>query len=168
MVRDNLTMIAAIGRNNEIGKNGKLIWRFKEDLNTFKDYTMGKPMVMGFNTFYSLRGGKPLPLRKHIVLTKNRENELNITDQIMIVSSINELLEYVDKYKDEIMVIGGASVYTSLLNYAKKLILTEINAEDKGADAYFPGINESEWNGEIIYTNEENGVSYSRKIYIRK
>ena len=65
----NVTMIAAIGKNNELGKNNDLIWRFKEDMDFFKEQTLGKPMAMGYKTFYSLRQGKPLPDRKHIILT---------------------------------------------------------------------------------------------------
>ncbi len=87
-VFDNVSMIAALGKNNELGKDNDLIWRFKEDLKFFKEYTMGKQMIMGYNTFYSLRGGKPLPGRKHIVLTRNHENDIEKNEQIYIVHSM--------------------------------------------------------------------------------
>lgn len=164
---DNVSIIAAIGKNNELGKDNNLIWRFKEDLKSFKEYTMGKPMVMGYNTFYSLRGGKPLPGRKHIVLTSNHENEIEKNEQIVIVHNMEELLEYIETYKDEMMVIGGASLYVKMLKYAKKMILTEIDAEDK-ADAFFPEFDKNEWNQETVYDSCENGIEYKRKIYIRK
>ena len=139
---DNISMIAAIGKNNELGKNNDLIWRFKEDMNFFKEQTMGKPMAMGYKTFYSLRGGKPLPGRKHIVLTSRNLEE---NDQVVIVRSLEELLEYIETYKDEVMIIGGASIYKAMIDYADKLVLTEIDAEDKNADAYFPTFNEEYW-----------------------
>ena len=155
---DNVSIIAAIGKNNELGKDNNLIWSFKEDLKSFKEYTMGKPMVMGYNTFYSLRGGKPLPGRKH---------EIEKNEQIVIVHNMEELLEYIETYKDEIMVIGGASLYAKMLKYAKKMILTEINAEEK-ADVFFPEFDKNEWNQETVYESCENGIEYKRKIYIRK
>lgn len=80
---------------------------------------------------------------------------------------MEELLEYVETYKDEIMVIGGASLYTKMFKYAKKMILTEIDAEDK-ADVFFPEFDKNEWNQETVYESCENGIEYKRKIYIRK
>ena len=151
---DNISMIAAIGRNNELGKDNNLIWRFKEDLKSFKEYTMGKPMIMGYNTFYSLRGGSPLPGRKHVVLTSNHGSDIEKNEQIVIVHNMEELLEYIETYKDEMMVIGGASLYTKMLKYAKKMILPEFNKD--------------EWNQETVYDACENGIEYKRKIYIRK
>lgn len=166
-VLDNISMIAAIGKNNELGQNNDLIWRIKEDLKSFKEYTMGKPMIMGYNTFYSLRGGKPLPGRTHVVLTNNHESEIEKNEQIVIVHNMEELLEYIEEYKEEIMVIGGASIYAKMLDYTKKLILTEIDAEAP-ADVFFPNIDKNEWTDETVYESSENDISYKRKIYIRK
>ena len=161
----NITLIAAIGKNNELGKNGNLIWKFKEDLDFFKSHTMGKPMVMCYNTFYSLRKGKPLPGREHIVLTSKN---LDPNPQITIVRSIDELLKYIEEYKDEVMVIGGAMLYNTMLSYANKLVLTEIDAIDKEADAYFPDFNKEEWDSELQGEYEENGIKYKRLVYTRK
>ena len=161
----NVTIIAAIGKNNELGKNNDLIWRFKEDMDFFKEQTMGKPMAMGYKTFYSLREGKPLPGRKHIVLTSRNLEE---NDQIIIVRSLEELLKYIEEYKDEVMIIGGASIYKSMLDYADKLVLTEIDAEDKEADAYFPIFNKEEWNSEELSSHEENNIKYKHLVYTRK
>ena len=161
----NVTMIAAIGKNNELGKNNDLIWKFKEDMQFFKEQTMGKPMAMGYKTFYSLRGGKPLPGRKHIVLTSRNIEE---NPQITIVRSLEELLKYIEEYKDEVMIIGGASIYKAMLEYADKLVLTEIDAEDKEADAFFPEFNKEEWNNEILSEHEENNIKYKHLVYKRK
>ena len=161
----NVTMIAAIGKNNELGKNGALIWKFKEDLNFFKEQTMGKPMVMGYNTFYSLRGGKPLPGRQHIVLT-SRDIEPN--PQITIIRSVDELLKYIEEYNDEVMIIGGAKFYSTMMEYADKLILTEIDAEDREADVYFPKFNKEEWNIIDLGEHEEENIRYKHCIYTKK
>ena len=161
----NITLIAAIGKNNELGKNGDLIWRFKEDMKFFKEQTMGKPMAMGYNTFYSLRGGKPLPGRKHIVLTSR---ELDDDPQITVVRSVEELLKYIEEYGDEVMVIGGAKIYSTMFEYADKMVLTEIDAEDKDADVYFPKFNRDEWNIENIGEQEEKGIKYKHLVYTRK
>ena len=161
----NITMIAAIGKNNELGKNNDLIWKFKEDMQFFKEQTMGKPMAMGYKTFYSLRGGKPLPGRKHIVLTSRNLEE---NPQIIIVRSLEELLKYIEEYKEEVMIIGGASIYKAMLEYADKLVLTEIDAEDKEADAFFPEFNKEEWNNEILSEHEENNIKYKHLVYKRK
>ena len=161
----NITMIAAIGKNNELGKNGDLIWRFKEDMQFFKDQTMSKPMAMGYNTFYSLRGGKPLPGRKHIVLTSRTLEE---NPQVEVVRSIEELLKYIEDYGEEVMIIGGAKVYNTMLEYADKLILTEVDAEDKEADVYFPEFNKEEWDSEVLSSHEENNIKYKHLVYKRK
>lgn len=166
-VLENVSMIAAVGRNLELGYNNDLIWHFKEDLQFFKEYTMGKQMIMGYNTFYSLRGGKTLPYRKHIILSKNHHEDIEKNEQIYIVHNMSELLQYIETYKEEIVVIGGSSLYRNMLEYAKKMILTEIDAENK-ADVYFPEFNHEEWEEETIYTTDDNEISYKRKIYVRK
>ena len=155
----NVTMIAAIGKNND------LIWKFKEDMQFFKEQTMGKPMAMGYKTFYSLRGGKPLPGRKHIILTRRNIEE---NPQIIVVRSLEELINYIEEYKEEVMIIGGASIYKAMLEYADKLVLTEIDAEDKEADAFFPKFNKEEWNNEILSEHEENNIKYKHLVYKRK
>ena len=161
----NVTMIAAIGKNNELGKDNDLIWRFNEDMQFFKEQTMNKPMAMGYKTFYSLRGGKPLPGRKHIILTSR---ELEENNQIKIVRTIEELLNYIEEYGDEVMIIGGASVYSTMLEYADKLVLTEIDAEDKEADVFFPEFNKEDWNSEVLSSHEENNIKYKHLVYTRK
>ena len=132
---NNVSMIAAIGKNNELGKNNNLIWHLPNDLKFFKKTTMGKDIIMGSNTFYSLP--KLLPGRKHIVLTsKNIDNA-----QILVLHNKEELLEYLRTIKKEVMIIGGESIYTQMLEYADKLYLTEIDAISSEADVYFPTIN---------------------------
>ncbi len=157
----NITMIAAVGRNLELGKNNDLIWHFREDMKFFKEQTMGKPMVMGIKTLESLP--KLLPGRKHIVLTSRN---LDLDPAVLIVHSIDELLEMVRDYP-EVMIIGGASVYRQMLVYSDKLILTEIDAE-ADADAYFPEFNKEEWDSLVVGENTEKDISYKHLVYTRK
>ena len=154
-------MIAAIGKNRELGKNNDLIWRFKEDMKFFREQTMGKPIVMGYKTLESLP--KLLPGRQHIVLTSRN---LELDPAILVVHSIDELLEVVSRYP-EVMIIGGASVYQEMLEYSDKLILTEIDAEAE-ADVYFPSFNPSEWDSKVVGENAENNISYKHLVYTRK
>ena len=134
----NLTIIAAVGKNLELGKDNKLIWHFKEDMKFFRDNTINKPIVMGMNTLESLP--KLLPKRTHIVLTRQNKK---LDPSIMVVHSIDELLDYVENCKTEVMVIGGASIYQQLIGYSNKMLLAEIDAT-ASADAYFPKFNKDD------------------------
>jgi dihydrofolate reductase len=158
----NITMIAAVGKNLELGKNNDLIWHFREDMKFFREQTIGKPIVMGMKTLESLP--KLLPQRQHIVLTSKNPN---LDESIIIVHSIDELLTKV-KSMDEVMIIGGATVYKEMLDYSDKLILTEIEAEDKEADVYFPDFNKELWNSEVVGEHEEKDIKYKHLVYTRK
>ncbi len=159
---NNLTLIAAIGKNNELGKNNTLIWNLKGDLKFFKENTEGKPIIMGKKTKDSLP--KLLPNRTHIVLTTQN---IEIPG-VIVVHSKEQLYSLIKEYKKEIMVIGGASIYKLLMNDANKMLLTEINAADKNADTYFPNFNKEEWMKRIIKNNYENGIEYRHVEYKRK
>ena len=159
---NNITMIAAVGKNLELGRNNDLIWKFKEDMKFFKENTMGKPIVMGYNTFISLP--KLLPGRKHIVLSKSHDN---LGPEVDIVKSVDELLEKIIEY-EEVMIIGGASIYNQMLSYSNKLLLTEIDAEAEDADVFFPEFNKDEWNSEVLSENEEKKIKYKHLSYTKK
>ncbi len=158
----NITIIAAIGENRELGKNNSLIWYLPEDLKFFKSVTMNHPVIMGYNTLLSLP--KTLPGRPYIVLTSK---DLTDVDK-KIVHSIDELLKYVNTLDTEVMVIGGASIYKSLTDYANTMYLTEIDASDKEADVYFPEFNKDEWNIETLSSHESpDGIKYKHRKYTR-
>ena len=149
----NITMIAAVGKNLELGRKNDLIWRFKEDMKFFREQTMGKPMVMGYNTFLSLPG--LLPGRKHIVLSFEK---IDLGKDVEVVTSMDELLDKIVEYP-EVMIIGGASIYKQMLEYSNKLILTEVDAEAKDADVYFPKFNKKDWTKEVLSEQEENDIN---------
>ena len=97
----NITMIAAIGKNYELGKNNQLLWHLKGDMKFFKEMTMHKPIIMGRKTLESLPG--LLPGRKHLVLTSQN---LDLPDQVLVFHSLSSLLNYISRYPDEVLVIG--------------------------------------------------------------
>ena len=92
----NITLIAAVGKNLELGKDNTLIWSIPEDLNFFRENTMGKTIVMGMNTLKSLP--KLLPNRKHVVITRKN---IELDSSIVVVHSIDELLSYIDSLDEE-------------------------------------------------------------------
>lgn len=160
----NITMIASVGKNLEIGKNNQLLWPIKEDLKFFKEQTMGKPIVMGMSTFESMNRRK-LPGRQSVILTRKN---IELDNDIIIIHSIDELLNYIEEYNDEVMIIGGATVYAQMLNYSNKLVLTEVEKECNDADSYFPEFNKDEWNREELNELEENNIKYKHLIYTKK
>ena len=159
----NITMIAAIGKNNELGKNNDLIWHFSEDMRFFREQTINKPIIMGRKTLESLP--KLLPKRKHIVLSRRSEG---YPEEVLVMNSKEDVLKWIEEYQDEVMIIGGASIYKEFLDYSEKLVLTEIEAYDKDADVFFPVFNRVEWYEQTLSEHVENNISYKHKIYTRK
>ena len=158
----NITLIAAIGKNRELGYNNDLIWKIPEDLKFFRENTNGKYIVMGLNTFNSLP--KLLPNRKHIVLT---HRDIELDSSVVIFHSINELLSFIDMLDEEVMIIGGSMIYNQMIEYASQMLLTEID-DSHDADVYFPMFNLSEWDRELISEHNYNEIKYSHVLYRRK
>lgn len=159
---ENVSLIAAIGRNNELGYNNGLIWHLPGDLKFFKDVTMGCDIVMGKNTFYSLP--KMLPGRKHIVLTSGNIDN----NDVLVFHSKIELIDYLKDIKKQVMIIGGASIYGQFIDVVDSMYLTHIDSSFEEADSYFPTINYSEWDSKLLGSNMDNGVSYKHVLYKRK
>lgn len=156
-----ISIIAAIGKNRELGQGNDLIWHIKEDLKNFKNLTMGKYIVMGKNTYESLP--KHLEGRKYIVLSSS----LSEIENGLLFNDFNKLLEFIKDVDEEVMIIGGASIYKLFLPFADKLYLTEIDSEEK-ADVYFPDFNKEDYKCNVVSTNEVDGLKYSFVIYERK
>ena len=155
-------MIAAIGKNRELGKNNSLIWSIPEDLKFFRDNTIGKTIVMGLNTLKSLP--KMLPNRKHVVLAPEGTK---LDDEIVLFHNLDELIKYITSLNEEVMIIGGAMVYSQMIKYADKMILTEINCESE-ADVYFPEFSLNDWDREVISNHNLGDIKYSHVVYERK
>ena len=155
-----INMIAAVGKNRELGKDNKLIWHLPGDLKFFKEMTMGKTVVMGRKTFESLP--KILPGRKNVVLSRSKQN---YPEEVLVYKSLKQLL--LELKEDEIFVIGGEQIYTLFLEYATKLYLTEVEAEDKEADAYFPEFDKNDWNRNELATHQGE-ITYTHVEYVKK
>lgn len=156
-----ISIIAAIGKNRELGRGNDLIWHIKEDLKNFKNLTMGKYIVMGKNTYESLP--KHLEGRKYIVLSSS----LSEIENGLLFNDFNKLLEFIKNVDEEVMIIGGSSIYKLFLPFADKLYLTEIDSEEK-ADVYFPDFNKEDYECNVVSTSEVDGLKYSFVIYERK
>ena len=159
---DNLSIIACVGKNLELGKNSDLIWHLPNDLKYFKGVTKGKTVIMGRRTFESLPG--VLPNRRNIVLQLPNENKI---DGVEIFNSIPDILENI-KDEDEAFIIGGASIYRQFLPYAKKLYLTEVTIGCKDPDVYFPKFDKRKYKKTIVGNGEDNGIKYNFVIYERR
>ncbi len=155
-----ISMIAAVGKNLELGKNNDLIWHFKEDMKFFKETTMGHPVIMGRKTFESLP--KALPGRKNIVISANPEYK---ADGAEVVTSVEEAIKFAEAEDTDAFVIGGGKIYTEFLPYVDNLYLTEINAECPDADTYFPDFNKSDYIKEIINFYDVDGTEFYHVIY---
>ena len=154
-----LTLIAAIGKNRELGKNNDMIWHLPQDLKFFRKMTSGHTIVMGRKTFESLPG--LLPKRHHVVITRSNPN---LPDGVEVCKSVQEFLHRYKDVDEEIYCIGGGIIYSEMLNYADKLVLTQIDAQ-ADADVYFPEFDKSLYSSQIINDIEENNVHYQHIIY---
>ena len=155
------SIIAAIGKNRELGKNGQLIFHIKEDLQFFKSTTTGHTIVMGRKTWDSI--GRPLPGRKNLVVSHSEVKDADGT--------ITDLPAFIASHKDteeEIFIIGGGTLYKAFLPYAKTLYLTEIDATAEDADTFFPDFNPDNYTKTIIRKGSENDLDFSFVKYTLK
>lgn len=156
------TIIAAIGKNRELGKDNNLIWHLPGDLKFFKEATTGHSIIMGRKTLESLP--KLLPNRHHIVLSSSND----FTSKIEHYKTLKELLNNLKDKNEEFFVIGGASIYKEFIDIVDKMYLTEIEAECNDADAYFPEFNKNEWNREVLKESKDNNIPYKHVLYKKK
>lgn len=155
-----ITLIAAIGRNNEIGYQNKLLWNIPEDMKHFKSYTMGKTLIMGGNTFVSI-GSKPLPGRKCIVITRH---DLRCLAAVR-AKNVDDAFS-VEHCYPELVIIGGASIYNQTINRADKLVITHVDAEFT-ADTFFPQIDSDKWKINSVVNSQDDNYTYRFVEYLR-
>ena len=139
-----ISLIVAMAQNRVIGVKNDLPWHIPADLKHFKDLTRGKPVIMGRKTFDSIfeRIKKPLPDRPNIVISRSGFQHDGVDVYADLQSGIDDSKT---KYPDqEIMIIGGASVYEQALPLADKLYLTIVEQDYEG-DAWFPEIDQNDW-----------------------
>lgn len=145
-----ISIIAAIGKNRELGKDNKLLWHIPGDFKRFKELTSGHVVIMGRKTYESLpEKFRPLPNRVNIVITRNSKVTIlersyrDSNSQVLVCHSIEEAIQKAKSYKlqitsFEVFIIGGASIYQQGIKYADKLYLTLIDKTYPDADAFFP------------------------------
>ncbi len=158
-----ISIIAAMAKNQVIGKNNALPWHLPADLKHFKNVTMGKSIVMGRKTYESI--GKPLPGRQNIIITADKNYQAN---GCTIIHSIDDVKS--NKDIPEIFIIGGAEIYKQLLPYTQKLYLTFIDANIDG-DSYFPEWQQNQWqyiSRENHLADAQNKFNYSFVVLERK
>ena len=136
-----MNMIVAVDKNWAIGKDNRLLVSIPQDMKFFREQTKGKVVAMGRKTLESFPGGQPLKNRVNVVMTSDKNYEVN---GVVVVHTVEEMTEELKKYEPEdIYVIGGESVYRQLLPYCNKAYVTRIDhAYD--ADTYFPNLDETE------------------------
>ena len=143
--------IVAVDQNWGIGCKGKLLVSIPADMKFFRSTTLGKVVVMGRKTLESFPNGAPLKDRVNIVLTKNSNFE---KQGVVVVHSVEELHEELKKYNsDDVYVIGGAAIYSQLIDECDTAYVTKIDYTYE-ADAYFPNLDEKE-NWEVAVEGEE-------------
>ncbi len=202
------SLISAIGRNREIGKNQNLIFHVKDDMKFFRETTKGHKVVMGRATWESLPS--KLKNRKNIVITRSDPKSLEkpaqapVPTQISpdthttttqassdthststrispdtrtetnstitpdeIVSDLDSFIEANQDSEEEIFIIGGGTIYSAFLPYAKHLYLTEIDASAEDADTFFPQFDTSKYRRTIIKKGSDHGINYSIVKYTK-
>ncbi len=160
-----LTIIVAAAENNAIGKDNKLLWHLRDDLQRFKKLTSGHHIIMGRKTFESFP--KPLPNRIHIVIT--RQQNYQAPEGVIVVNSLEEAINKAVE-DTQPFVIGGGEIYKQAMPLATKIELTRVH-ENFEADAFFPEINETKWNkiSEAYHEKDaQNDYAFSFLTYLRK
>ena len=154
-----MNAIVAVAENGGIGKDNELLFRISADLKRFKELTSGHTVIMGRKTLQSLPGGRGLPNRRNIVITRDPDFT---AERAEVVHSVEEALALAD---DDAFVIGGDSIYRAMLPYCDKVYLTKVYASAE-ADAFFPTLDgwQIATQSEIM---EENGISFQYVDYIR-
>jgi dihydrofolate reductase len=146
-----LVLIAAIGKNRELGKDNDLIWHFKKDMRFFRQTTTGHTVVMGRKTFDSLP--HKLPNRHHVIISRGNPDY----EDVELFHSIEDFLKAYQDKDETVYGIGGAQIYAQLLPYADELLLTEIDAAAE-ADAYFPAFDKEKYTETVLDVQEEDGI----------
>jgi len=137
-----LSIISAIGKNNEIGRKNALLWDLPADMKHFRETTSGHMVIMGQKTYESI--GRPLPNRRNIVLTRDENFK---ADGVEIFYEIDKLLKVLNETEkdNECFVIGGGQIYKLFIDKADKLYITHVDVEFSDADTFFPTIDQDKW-----------------------
>ena len=161
-----MNAIVVVDQNWAIGRNGDLLFSLPTDMKRFRSLTLDGTVILGRKTLESFPGGKPLPRRRNIVITRNTDFTHEGVEVVFHPDAALELAAGTED--DKLWVIGGGSVYTALLSRCKRVYLTKVDAAAESPDTFFPNLDklpgwEVEHTGETV---EENGVTYRFVEYI--
>jgi len=161
-----LSIIAAIGKNNELGKKNDLLWHLPVDMKHFRETTRGHTVIMGQKTFESLaqdengrQVGRLLPNRRNIILTLDKTFEKEGAEIVYSVPETMDLISKTTKPDEEIFVIGGGQIYKLFIDLADKLYITHVEETFPDAEIFFPVIDETKWQkikSEKIQKDDQN------------
>ncbi len=154
-MQTNITLVAAMGRNREIGLAGRMPWHLPAELQHFKQLTLGKAILMGRKTWQAI--GRPLPGRQNIVISRNPSFSAAGADVCMSLEAAVEIAR-----SAEVMVIGGGQLYSLALPLARRMMLTLIDIEPE-ADTWFPAWQENQWrqtDEQIFKVDDRNNIAY--------
>jgi dihydrofolate reductase len=164
-----IVLVAAIGENNVIGRDGQLPWRLKSDLQHFRKVTINRPVIMGRKTYAAI--GKPLKDRTNIVLT----SDLSLgAPGAVLATSMDAALTYARKDAaargvDEVMIIGGSEIFAAMMPRADRLEITHVHAAPEG-DVLFPPIDPQVWreaSREKHPAGPDDDASFTVATYLR-
>ena len=165
-----IVLIAALSENYVVGSNNMLPWHLPGDLKYFKRITTGKAVIMGRKTYESI--GRPLPNRTNIVISRNPDFR---AEGVKVVASLEAAIRIATDVNtrngvQEVMIIGGASIYEEALPMAERLYLTHVHAKVKGG-AYFPKVDFEQWSKvkwEDHKASADDAHDYSFAVYDKK
>ena len=159
-----ITIIAAIGENNELGKDNELVWHLPDDFKRFKNYTTGHHIIMGRKTFESFP--KLLPNRTHVVITRNVSYK---KEGVVTVTNMNEAISRTQN-DNQPFIIGGGEIYKIGLEFADKIELTRVHGTFD-ADTFFPEIPESKWQliaDEYHNKDDRHNYAFTYETWVKK
>lgn len=136
-----VSMIVAASENNVIGVDNELPWRLPDDLKFFKKQSLGKPVIMGKNTWISL--GKALPGRLNIVISATLKE---VPEGVLVFYRIEEALDYLrEQHHAEVAIIGGGQIYKAAMHLADVIYMTRVHTTIHNGTAFFPAIAPEQW-----------------------
>ena len=168
MAKNKVSIIVAVGKNLEIGKDNQLLWHIKDDLKLFMSTTSQHVVMHGRKSFESI--GKPLRNRTNIIITRDRSYAY---PGCFVCHTIEDALELANRLelKEEIFVLGGAQIYEQAMDQIDRMYISHVDGEFPEADAHFPKIDYSQWEVQqsMKYPkNQDNEYAFEFIVYERK
>lgn len=163
----NYSIIVAVSDNNVIGKNGKMPWHLKTDLQRFKKLTENHVIIMGRNCFNSI--GRPLPNRTNIVISRNQDLEI---PGCVVKPSLQYAADYANSKNDcSPFIIGGGIIYRQAINIVNYIYLTKVHTTIEDGDTFFPELDMTKWetvSTEEFMADDENDYDTTFMVLKRK